>query len=103
MQGVNKQVHNFLTTKFKTMKELIILLAASTPLEILIEQLELNIIQFKTAKLIGNATEEKEKLHLSCHMISLNITTKGDVNNVPKVIEGIKEVEQAMIRIPSKN
>lgn len=86
------------------MKEMLIMISTITPVEDLIERLEEALQDYKTALLLGKPSEEEgQRVVLFCQMIIINQTTKGDLSNVPNMINDMNMVGNIIKDIPKMN
>jgi hypothetical protein len=79
-------------------QSLALMLATITPREVLIEQLEETIAEFKEAKLLNKSEEELDDLFKSlavrAHLITINVMTKGSLEGVHSIMQRMDELER---------
>jgi hypothetical protein len=79
-------------------QSLALMLATITPREVLIEQLEESISEFKEAKLLNKSEEEMDDLFRSlavrAHLITINVMTKGSLEGVQHIMQRMDELER---------
>lgn len=75
--------------------ELLIMLATAMTKELLFEKIEEAIAEYKEAKLLGKNLDEAEKsIGFACHLMIMNLITKGELSGSLDVINKIKEMKQ---------
>ena len=79
-------------------QSLALMLATITPREVLIEQVEEAIAEFKEAKLLNKSEEELDDMFRSlavrAHLIVINVMTKGSLEGVQHVMQRMDELER---------
>lgn len=72
------------------MKELLMLMATITPEEILIDQLQEAITEYK---LVANK-DSKNKVLMNCHMLMVNHMTKGSPEKMHEILQDMDKQEE---------
>ena len=72
------------------MKELFMLMATITPEEIIIEQLQEAITEYKLLK----DEDSKSKVLMNCHMFMMNHMTQGSPDKMSEILQDMKRSEE---------
>lgn len=72
------------------MKELFMLMATITPADVIIEQLEEAIDDYKILK----DKDSKNKILMNCHMLLMNHMTDGSTNKMSEILKDMSQQEE---------